>query len=215
MESKTIDYWEKLIQNPPENFKNDLVKEEKFLKNNLSKKDVVLDIGCGTGRTMKILNGLCKEIIGVDNDIEAIKRCKENIKMLTNVKIILEDAEKMNFSDNFFDKIIISGTTFGNFGDTWDKILFEIKRVLKPEGVFLFSIYNENALKNRLKVYERYNKGEFTIEKKGKVVFTKGFVSEQFSEKEIRKILEKTGFEIEEIRKEKIFYLIKCRKRIR
>ncbi len=210
MESKTITPWDKLMNNPPQKFKNYIIEEEKFLKENIKEKDIVLEIGCGTGRTMQIISKLCREIIGIDNDKSAVNEGVKKIHGLKNAKIIFEDGEKMSFSNSYFDKIFI-GFTFSNFGNTKDKILFEIKRVLKNNGLLLFNVYNEFSLDDRLKNYERYDAGNFIVKENGLVEFNYDAISEQISEKQIRKILIDNNFEILEIKKLDIFYLIKAR----
>lgn len=210
MESKTINLWDEMMKNPNKSFKRYKDKEEKFIKENISKGDTVLDLGCGTGRTIKIIAPLCKEVIGIDNDEEAVERGQDNIKELNNSKLILEDAEETNFSDNYFDKIFI-GLTFVNFGDTKTKILSEIKRILKKDGKLIFSVYNENSLNARLENYEKYDKGNYKVDEKGNLEFTYGAVSEQFTKEQITEILEQAGFEILDIDKEDIFYLIKAK----
>ena len=213
MESKTINTWNNVVKNASESYKEYFKEEEKFLRNNISKKDVVLDIGCGTGRTILTISSISKKVIGIDNDEDAVQRGKENIKDLKNTEIFLEDAEKTHFGDNAFD-IIFIGLTFVNFGETKFKILNEINRILKDNGKLIFSVYNENALEERLKIYKRDDK-DLKIEKNGKVIFSFGqeTISEQFSEEEITQILNESGFKISEIKKGGIFYLIKAQKR--
>src|SRR3989344_4482540 len=55
MKSKTISEWEKLVKNPTEEYREYFDYEYEYLKNNLSKNILALDIGCGDGRTIKKL----------------------------------------------------------------------------------------------------------------------------------------------------------------
>ena len=208
MKSKTINYWEQIEKHPTESYKEFFVEEKKFLQENVPKESIVLDLGFGTGKAIKILSPIAKKIIGIDNDKKAIEKCKNNVKSLKNVKVSLQDAEKTHFKDNSFDVVVCMGSTFDNFGETKTKILLEIKRVLKNKGLFILGVYNENALKARLKFYKMLSK-EFILKGKGKVIFNKSIISEQFSEDEIRTILKKNKFKILNITKGKIFYLIK------
>lgn len=207
MKSSTMREWEQVKKDSTESYKELFEKERKFLQKHIPKNSIVLDIGCGTGETIKILSPIAKKIIGIDNDKYAINKCRENIKNLDNVEIFLEDAEKMHFKNNSFDVVICMGTTFDNFGKTKTKILLEIKRVLKNEGIFILSVYNENALEERLKIYRKHWKG--FINKGGGTILYKDIISEQFSKDEITKILKNNGFNILELIKGRIFYLIK------
>ena len=97
------------------------------------------------------------------------------------------------------------------------RVLKEIKRILKDDGLFIFSVFNEDSLKIRIKTYSDYY-GGYTIldEKKGLVRFDKdGGVSEHFSKNELTQILNKAGFCILSIKKDKLAYLIKVKKKIK
>lgn len=211
MKNPTIEQWEKVRENPTESYKKSFIFEKNFLIKDIPKNSILLDVGCGSGDCIKYLSQISKEIFGIDNDENAIKKCNNNLKSLKNVKIIFADADKIPFKNDFFDAILCMGTTFGNFSETKYKILSEIERVLKKKGIFIFSIYNENALKDRLIIYKKYWK-EVIDKGNGKIIIN-GVLSEQFSEQEIREILDKAGFIIDKIEKPGIFYLIKCKKK--
>ena len=211
MESKTINLWDKMVENASEGLKEYFIEEEKFLKENICRQDFVLDLGCGAGRTIKIISPICKEVMGIDNDKEAVINGNKNLAYLRNAKIILSDAKKIPFRNESFDKVFI-GLTFVNFGETKFKILEEIKRILKIDGDFIFSVYNENSLSERLRLYNKYEKRKIIIDNSGNVRFGDGAVSEKFSKEGIIRILEGAGFKVRRIIKGKIFYLIEAYK---
>ena len=72
------------------------------------KNQSVLDMGCGTGILSIIASILgAKEIIAIDNDIDAVNSAKKNFKLnkIKNTKTILSDARQLkNYKD--FDLII-------------------------------------------------------------------------------------------------------------
>lgn len=215
MKSKTIGEWEKLVKNPTKEYKEYFNYEYEYLKNNLSKKSIALDLGCGDGRTIKRLAKYTKKFIGIDNDNRAVSDSKEFLREIKNTEIILEDAENTKFKEKTFD-IIFTGLTFVNFNTSREKILKEIKRILKDEGRFIFSIYNENALKFREKAYTKVGANYRVIDEKGTVLLEHGkAISEQFSKEDIKIILEKADFGIEEIKEGIIYYMIKCKKHIK
>jgi ubiquinone/menaquinone biosynthesis C-methylase UbiE len=133
MESKSIDMWDKMVEDASDGFKEYFEEEEKFLRDNINQSDEVLDLGCGTGRTLMVISPISKSVVGIDNDKNAVRSAKRNTNGLTNTKILLEDAEETSFKDNTFDVIFI-GLTFVNFAETKTKILNEIKRILKKMG---------------------------------------------------------------------------------
>ncbi len=99
----------------------------------------ILDIATGTGDLAIMMNKLNPErIVGLDIsegmlEVGKQKVAKENLN--ETIEMIVGDSENMPFEDNSFDAITVS---FGvrNFANL-DKGLKEIRRVLKPEGIFV------------------------------------------------------------------------------
>ncbi len=213
MKSRTIDIWEQTVKNPPKDYQEYFIAEKNFLKNNISKESITLDIGSGSGRIIKELAPYVKKFVGIDNDPEAIELSKELLDNIKNVEVYLEDAEKTHFKNKTFDVVFI-GLTFCNFGESKFRVLSEIKRILKDDGKFIFSVFNENALSSREETYRHYD-GGYTIldRKKGLVRFNKdNAISEQFSKDEIRSILDKAGFKINESISGKMFHIFSSKK---
>ena len=104
----------------------------------------VLDIGCGTGRTTAILKNLSNSYIGLDYSLEMIESCKERFK---NVRFIHGDVRNMSneFKDQECDFIMFSFNGLDSINHT-DRLqgLREIYRVLKSDGLFVFSSHNRN-----------------------------------------------------------------------
>lgn len=213
MENKTFGNWSKTVENPSPEYKEYFFNEKKFLNKYLSKNSVALDVGCGDGRIMKTFASKVKEVIGIDNDFEAVLSAKKNLVNINNVNVFLEDAKKTHFNKTKFDVIFI-GLTFSNFGNSKKKILAELKRILKDNGKLIFSVFNEDALVIREKEYNFYEGGYSVINrKKGKILFNKdGSTSEQFTKDEIKKLLNKAGFKELNISKGKLYYLISAKK---
>jgi ubiquinone/menaquinone biosynthesis C-methylase UbiE len=103
----------------------------------------VLDIGCGSGRTTAILKNLSKGYVGLDYSLEMIESCR---KRFGGVRFIHGDVREMNeFKDEEFDYVMFSfnGLDSINHEDRL-KGLREIRRVLKQDGLFVFSSHNRN-----------------------------------------------------------------------
>ncbi len=211
MKSKTAQPWDDITKNPSEAFKEFFEAEDKFLIERMNKDTIFLDIGCGMGRTLRVVAPLVKKAFGIDNDQVAVDSSRKNLKKFNNVEVIFEDAEKMTFEDNYFD--IVFTNSLGNFGETKDSILSEIKRIIKDDGLLVISIYNENALEERVRMYDQVVKFTIKDRERGTVLVEDlGVISEQFSKNEIEKILNDNGFKISDIKKGQIFTLLKPRK---
>ncbi|MGR3173424.1 MAG: class I SAM-dependent methyltransferase [Candidatus Scalindua sp.] len=103
----------------------------------------ILDIGCGSGRTTAILKNLSSGYIGIDYSTSMIESCRERFK---DVSFARGDVREMSeFRDDEFDFIIFSfnGLDSINHEDRL-KGLREIRRVLKQDGLFVFSSHNRN-----------------------------------------------------------------------
>lgn len=104
----------------------------------------VLELGSGTGITTKFLLEADPRvhIVAVDNEKVMMNQISENIKFWQEeyrVELHLEDIFEYlkSVDDGFFD-VVASGYVLHNFSQTFrNKILADIYRVLKPDGLFV------------------------------------------------------------------------------
>ena len=106
----------------------------------------VLDVGCGSGwatRLMaeKISNG---RVVGIDIADEMIKLASETSRSFSNVAFYVASAEKLPFGDEEFSHAFSMESLY-YYADIAGA-LREIKRVLKPGGLFVtvVDLYQEN-----------------------------------------------------------------------
>ena len=152
MEKIALEFIKKQYQSGVESYSN-LTKElglwdsekyvfQKFLK----KKDDILDLGCGTGRTtFPLLELGYTNIIGVDITPEMIERARElNRHFNTQLHFELGDATNLKFGDGDFDVAIFSfnGLMSIPHGENREKAVGHIQRVLKNDGIFIFTTHD-------------------------------------------------------------------------
>ncbi len=115
----------------------------------------VLDIGSGEGIEAIIAammvgeNGL---VVGLDFTDEMLKKARENGRKcsLRNIKFLKGEAEKIPFSDGYFDTVISNCVL--NLVEDKQIALREIFRVLKPGGKILISdIVSEGQLSEEIR----------------------------------------------------------------
>ena len=115
-------------------FKSDIVAH---LKPN--KGDKLLDLGCGTGTLATMIKGAYPgiEITGLDADEKAlhIAKQKSNDQNLT-INFERANATKLPFPSCSFDSVVSSLFFHHLLPEQKKKVLLEVQRVLKPEGVF-------------------------------------------------------------------------------
>lgn len=205
------DYWEKFVLNDlPYSYSLWFGEEEKYLKKIITRNSNVLDIACGNGRTTKNILPITKQITCVDHDQQTILNNIKN-QEFSKIKFIKSEAENLPFKNNTFD-FVICMASFYNFGDKKISILKEMKRVLKKSGFIILDTFSEDALEERLKVYEK-SRGDFKI-KGTTVFFDDGIgdkISEQFSKEQLEDIFSQAGLIIKDITKAEIAYLCKLK----
>jgi ubiquinone/menaquinone biosynthesis C-methylase UbiE len=101
---------------------------------------VILDVGCGGGKTVNRLAQLAPQgkVYGIDHSVDMVEYSKEvnqDLIAQNRVEIIDGSVEKMRFPDGFFDLVTAIETYY--FWNNFAAALAEIKRVLKPNGHLL------------------------------------------------------------------------------
>lgn len=110
------------------------------------KSDIVLDLGCGTGRFLNMLAQKAKFLIGIEITEEMLKIALSEVRY-PNVDFILFDGINLPVEDRKIDLIVTVGVMQHiNNNSVFQKIISELKRCLKPGGRIL-SI--EQACKNK------------------------------------------------------------------
>lgn len=116
---------------------------------------VILDIGCGYGRTLDELyhNGY-RNLIGIDFSKGMIERGKQQFPYLDlRVK---EDAE-IALPDASVDAVILFAVlTCIRTDEEQRELLAEIKRILKPQGILYVNDFLLNTDERNLLRYEKY-----------------------------------------------------------
>jgi ubiquinone/menaquinone biosynthesis C-methylase UbiE len=111
----------------------------------------LLDIGCGDGVYEKLLpkDVLAKtKIIGVDFSIEQLKKASKYLDETHRVDL---DSEKLPFKNGSIDLVICSEVLEHLFFP--EKILAEIYRVLKSDGILILTVPNFSSLQTRVSLF--------------------------------------------------------------
>jgi len=203
------DYWQDfLLKNLPESYHKWFEEEKKYLQKIITPDAEVLEVGCGDGRSIFDILPVTKNVTGIDHDDKAIADAKNNFSSYPSIKILKADATKLPFKNEEFD-FVVCMTTFANFADKKFIIIEEMKRVLKNSGKIVISVFSEDALEERMKVYKASGITIKSLEN-GKVVFDESLgdnISEQFSKEQLEDIFSRANLQIDDITKVNIAYL--------
>ena len=127
------------------------------------KPNLILDLGCGTGRNGEIFKEKYKNIrlINYDFSIKILQEARKNQhnNLCKKSDFICGDIEKLTFPENTFD--IIWSTSSLQWCNNLSDIFKKIMSILKPGGLFIFSTFGPNTLfelKNVTKKISNYQK---------------------------------------------------------
>ena len=107
----------------------------------------ILDVGCGDGNFTKLMARACKakEVYGIDISEEALRIAMKNGIICRKIDV---DEEDFPFEDNFFDAVTALELIEHLYDP--DHFLDEVRRVLKPSGIFVLSTPNLASMHNRI-----------------------------------------------------------------
>jgi len=106
----------------------------------------ILDVGVGGGRTTPYLSVKASRYLGIDYAISMIQGCQTKFP---DIEFRCEDATNLAFiPDHAFDVVVFSANGMGSIPTNEEryKCLAEVFRVLKPEGIFIFSVLNSKHI---------------------------------------------------------------------
>jgi ubiquinone/menaquinone biosynthesis C-methylase UbiE len=97
----------------------------------------VLDLGCGSGLYVRELIRRGAKVKGIDVSEEMVKIAREENP---SIEFKVGSSEKLPYKNQEFD--VVLSALMMPYPSKWDKTLKEVNRVLKPDGLFTFSIRN-------------------------------------------------------------------------
>ena len=104
-------------------------------------KEPIIDVGCGTGRILRLLelSGKNKNFVtGIDLSSISIDKCiEQNIRS----SLFVMDAMNLKFVDNSFNTVICHGVAHHTVNPK--KVFSECERVCSKEGIIIFSHYRK------------------------------------------------------------------------
>lgn len=156
--------------------------------------DVVLELGCGFGRAMKIVSPFVSWIVGNDISKESLKLAKSHVGKCRNCTLFLMDASQMAFDSCVFDAVFCIQNGISAFGIDKKSLMAESLRVAKVGGIVLFSSYSPKIWAARLKWFRRQSQlgliGEIDEQKthNGIIACKDGFTATTISRKQFAEL---------------------------
>ncbi len=107
----------------------------------------ILDAGTGTGSAIPTLFKRYKkaQVVALDLSENMLEKCRQQGSFLRSPHLVCADIENLPFTNNVFD-LVYSSLSLQWCNDL-NAALLEAKRVLKPGGLFVFSTFGPDTLK--------------------------------------------------------------------
>ncbi|SDH52622.1 Methyltransferase domain-containing protein [Lentzea fradiae] len=139
--------------------------------------DRVLDVGCGTGNLLRTTGKTGADLFGVDPDLKMLARAERKLRR-AGIRARLDRgyAQELRFPDGSFDKVFSSLMLHHLDVASKDEMLAEVRRVLKPGGVFVLA--------------------DTTRENAGERIAAAGFTVEPTRTRKLRVFREEIGIEV-------------------
>ena len=122
----------------------------------------VLDVACGEGYGSALLSRSAREVTGVDISAEAVAHARTQYAERGNVRFEAASAAELPFADASFDAVVSFETIEHIDAPLQERMLAELRRVLKPGGFLVISspnkaIYSDKrGFRNEFHVRELY-----------------------------------------------------------
>lgn len=115
----------------------------------------ILDVGCGYGRTLnELYQKGYRNLTGIDFSTGMIERGKTQFPYLN---LLVKEGDNIDFPDNHFDAVILFAVLTCIPSDSeQQKLIWEIKRVLKPGGILYINDFLLNTDERNVTRYKKY-----------------------------------------------------------
>lgn len=125
---------------------------------------VVLDIASGEGYGSFLLTASAKKVIGIDKNRELIDHASEKYKT-HNLEFICARADSVPIKGYAIFDVVVSFETIEHLGEVeQQEFLKEIKRLLKPEGIYIVSTPDKSIYCDIQGSINKFHVKEFTIQ---------------------------------------------------
>lgn len=185
------------------------------------RREILLDLGCGTGSLSESMSRLGYDVIGVDSSEEMLNTAlNKKYDSGLNIQYLLQDMRKLDMFGTI--DVTVSALDCFNHLDSLDDIKKAFERVSLfafPDGLFIFDMNtpykHEMVLSNNAYIYERdevYCVWQNFFEKENNTVTinldffieedgmyhreSESFCERAYNSNEIKRLLEETGFEL-------------------
>ena len=152
---------------------------QKLLDENFTRtqNDLILDIGCGSGATLKTAQPYFKKLFGIDLALYL----NDDIKQLVNFSQVDLNFEPLPYTDSSID--LITAFQVVEHLENPFYVMREIHRTLKKDGFFVMSVPNPYQITFRVKFLFTSNMPPWTEENNHLLFLTKDVLKKTYLDK--------------------------------
>jgi len=177
--------------------------EADLLSDYINEGDNVLDLGCGNGRYFKALKDKELNYLGIDFSEKLINIAREKFSDCPDANFKTGDVLDLKLPENQFD-LVYAFALLHHIPSRGLRLKFlrEAKKVLKPDGKLILTVWNvwnfnrRKIIKNNLLKLIGLSQLDFNDIKTSYGGLDKVYVH-CFKRKELKKLLEEAGFTVE------------------
>ena len=106
----------------------------------------LLELGCGTGRFLPYLSQIGYQLTGIDISKGMLKKARERIEAeaVQPITLLHNETSTLPFAKAEFDAVY--SILVINLIQDYQQIFYDISRILKPGGLFIFSVPNLSSI---------------------------------------------------------------------
>lgn len=188
-----------LLQDITPSFNDYFREEEAHILEHLTPESRVLEIGCGSGRVMERLAHVAEKIVGADYSRLQLSDAVLKLSEATKVDLSLDDGRRLGIRNDSFDIAYLTWNLLGSYDyEEQLALLQEARRVTKPNGCVIASVFAENAVPFQLEQYDRW--GFQCVNMTSDLVevvnpsLNHGIISRRFTPSQLEKLFSDAGF---------------------
>jgi 2-polyprenyl-6-hydroxyphenyl methylase/3-demethylubiquinone-9 3-methyltransferase len=190
--------------------------EIEFVVGRLPSDAIVLDVGCGYGRTMVHFAAAAAFVVGIDTSRPSLRYAHKLLDATPNCLLACMNAGRITFVDGSFNAVVCIQNGLSAFHIDRERIVREALRATRPGGTVYFSTYSDRFWEHRLEWFELQASagliGPLDRERtgNGRIVCTDGFEATTVRPAEFRKLVAHANAELEviEVDESSIFYVL-------
>jgi len=190
-----------------------LTEEANFVRKRIKPGNLVLELGCGYGRVLSVLQPERCKFIGIDNSLMSLQFGRRNLLETYKINFICMDAELLGFKDNQFDLVFCIQNGMSALGIEPKLLIRESLRITKPKGKLLLSSYSDKFWEDRLRWFQIQSENglvgeiDYTSTRDGIIICKDGFKATTFNKNQFEQLLSEIGkeYKLVEIDESSIF----------